>query len=307
MGKTKHTPLAIRQYQKQAQTTDQFTKDDQSIANSVANLLEEVGALHRWYQQDLQSKSKESIFAKRAPAKIGDILWYLSSIATRSNWNLEAIARGNLEKAAQRWGKSREYLLFDIGYPPDEQLPRTCEFTIVQEPSGKVKFSIHSDAGRLSLGDPVDDNAYENDGYRFHDVLHLSYAAYLGWSPVLRALLKRKRKSNKQIDVVEDGARARDLEEALTAFIYEHAKTVDYFAGQTVVDFKLLKVIERLTLTREVSRRSPQHWQEAILGGYNVFRKVHENHGGLIKMDMVQRTLRYQPLPANILKSLPKH
>ena len=38
------------------------------------------------------------------------------------------------------------------------------------------------------LGNDLMDNAYEDDGYRFHDVFHLACAAVLGWSPVLRAL-----------------------------------------------------------------------------------------------------------------------
>jgi hypothetical protein len=46
----------------------------------------------------------------------------------------------------------------------------------------------------LNVGDPLTDNSHRPDGYRFHDVFHMSYAVHLGWSPVLRALLKLKRK-----------------------------------------------------------------------------------------------------------------
>ena len=54
------------------------------------------------------------------------------------------------------------------------------------------------------FGDPLRDNRYEDDGYRFHDIFHLSYASVLGWSPTLRALLRCKRKSDPKIDEVED-------------------------------------------------------------------------------------------------------
>ena len=37
-------------------------------------------------------------------------------------------------------------------------------------------------------------NAYRDDGYRFHDVMHLTFAALLGWSPVLRSLLRKMEK-----------------------------------------------------------------------------------------------------------------
>jgi hypothetical protein len=52
------------------------------------------------------------------------------------------------------------------------------------------------------------DNAYERAGYRFHDVFHLAFAAVLGWSPITRALLKRKRKSSPEVDEVEDRGRS---------------------------------------------------------------------------------------------------
>ena len=58
------------------------------------------------------------------------------------------------------------------------------------------------------IGDSLSDNAYVDDGYRFHDVMHLAHMAVLGWSPVMRNLLKLKRKSQPTIDEVEDGARA---------------------------------------------------------------------------------------------------
>ena len=61
------------------------------------------------------------------------------------------------------------------------------------------------------LGNELTDNAYENDGYRYHDVFHLAYAAVLGWSPVIRKLMDRKRKSDPQIDRIEDGGRATAL------------------------------------------------------------------------------------------------
>ena len=42
---------------------------------------------------------------------------------------------------------------------------------------------------------------------RFHDIFHLSYAAILGWSPTVRALLRCKRKSDPRVDEVEDGGK----------------------------------------------------------------------------------------------------
>ena len=45
----------------------------------------------------------------------------------------------------------------------------------------------------INIGDRLTDNKLEKDDYRFHDVFQLANAAILGWSPVLRALLRVKR------------------------------------------------------------------------------------------------------------------
>src|SRR5690606_24082598 len=65
-------------------------------------------------------------------------------------------------------------------------------------------------------GDIIDDNAYVDDGYRYHDVFHYTFATLLQWSPCARAMLNRKRKSCADIDRIEDGARAAITEEAIS-------------------------------------------------------------------------------------------
>jgi len=70
------------------------------------------------------------------------------------------------------------------------------------------------------IGDELTDNAYKDDGYRFHDVFHSAYVAILGWSPVIRKLLKRKRKRKPRVDEVEDGGRAGVIDEAISAIVF---------------------------------------------------------------------------------------
>lgn len=66
------------------------------------------------------------------------------------------------------------------------------------------------------LGDDLTGNAYVDDGYRFHDVIHLALIAHLSWSPVVRGLMRRKRKSkNDRVDEVEDGGRTQVVVEEL--------------------------------------------------------------------------------------------
>ncbi len=69
------------------------------------------------------------------------------------------------------------------------------------------------------VGDPLTDNTRRMDAYRFHDAIHLGFMAVLGWSPVMRALLRLKRKSSPEADECEDGARAIFAEEGLAAVL----------------------------------------------------------------------------------------
>lgn len=124
--------------------------------------------------------------------------------------------------------------------------------------------------------------------------------AILRWSPVVRRMLKRKRKTNLNIDEVEDGARAANLEEGLTAVIYQYAKDHDYFKGYCAnneqVPFELLKTVERLVHGLEVSCYTYEIWNKAILEGYKVFNFARENRGGFIDVDMDASRISYRPL-----------
>ena len=78
------------------------------------------------------------------------------------------------------------------------------------------------------MGDRLTDNILEPDDYRFHDVFHYAYTAVLGWSPVMRALFKLKRKSQPKIDEAEDGARALLIEEGIATWIFGQAKKLEF-------------------------------------------------------------------------------
>src|SRR5688572_27976279 len=103
---------------------------------------------------------------------------------------------------------------FDTDCMSNEQIPR--HFTVSFKEVGigkKAEVSVVFNDSK-QLGDIINDNAYENDFYRYHDVFHYSFATLLGWSPCVREMMKRKRKSNKLLDEIEDGARATITEEA---------------------------------------------------------------------------------------------
>ena len=149
------------------------------------------------------------------------------------------IVNTNIEKVCGRFLKPDYEKLpaFDDKFPEEEKLPREFEIEIRQGENGKVYMK----RGKVKIGDPLTDNIPIEDGYRFHDVFHFSYAAILHWSPIIRRILKLKRKSDPKTDEAEDGARAIFLEEGLSAWIFSYAKDLNFFENREQLSFDLLK------------------------------------------------------------------
>lgn len=154
----------------------------------------------------------------------------------------------------------------------------------------QVKVTINND----QAGDIIDDNSFKNDGYRYHDVFHYAFATLLGWSPCTRAMLKRKRKSNLQIDRIEDGARATITEEAISLMIFSEARSKDFFKHGDNIDDSLLEMIKKMTSDFEVRDKSKEEWKNAIIKSYEMFRLLTSNKGGTIMFNSSTKKITYQ-------------
>lgn len=176
-------------------------------------------------------------------------------------------------------------LSFDYSFAAAEQLPREFNvfFEALERDGKKVIKVVLNDT--VQIGDVIDDNAYEDDYYRYHDIFHYTFATLLGWSPCSRALMKCKRKSDPLIDKVEDGARAAITEEAISLMIFNEAKKKGLFAKNTLVSKTTLRLIKEMTESYEVRSRTEKDWQNAILKGYSIFRQLVENEGGKVSFD----------------------
>ncbi len=141
------------------------------------------------------------------------------------------------------------------------------------------------------VGNDLTDNFYDPDGYRYHDVFHLAFAGVLGWSPITRSILKRQRRSNPEVDEVEDGGRAKAIEEGISALIFRYAKDHNWLEGTQGVSCELLRTIKSMTAHLEVSRRSSGDWEQAIIKGFEVWRQVKKRGGGTLLVDLDQRGL----------------
>jgi hypothetical protein len=230
----------------------------------------------------------------------GRLLGQLVLVSTSFGLELETIARQNLSKIYDRWPTTRKYFLLPSGGDGYEQLPARLKVDFIQRKVGSRVVVVQQIKG-LNIGDPLTDNSHRPDGYRFHDVFHLSYAAHLGWSPVIRALLKLKRKSKPELDENEDGARAIILEEGISTWIFNHARSGDrnLYADITTgrLDYALLKQIRNMVDGLMVAQCPLWQWENAILDGFRVFRELNENTGGSVLVDLQRHTLKFTPHP----------
>jgi NTP pyrophosphatase (non-canonical NTP hydrolase) len=187
----------------------------------------------------------------------------------------------------------------DAHCPEYEQLPRSGVIEFIERPRGAVPEVLLRMNG-LTIGDRLTDNVADPDGYRYHDALHLGYVAVLGWSPVTRALLRLKRKSDHALDEQQDGARAIVIEEAITQQIFSHARDHKLFENIERLDYGLLQWVTRMVRGLEVEGASAVEWQRAILEGYRAFRSLKDHGGGFLTIEAARRTLRYRPTAPHV-------
>ena len=288
--------MELNEYQRLANQTDQqpetgtFEADPRSILVPLLGLAGEVGELLGEHKKRLRDGDSYKLFPDRVKEELGDLLWYLSNVATKHGLSLEEVATYNLGKTQRRWqpaatgaGPGR---LFDEDFPEAERLPRRMDISIGGD-SGRAITTVNG----VKLGSQLRDNRYEDDGYRYHDIFHLSYASVLGWSPTVRALLRRKRKSDPKVDEVEDGGRAIVIEEGIAGMVFSYAERRNYLEGAEGVDYDVLRTVKDMTSHLEVSRCTEGDWERAIMTGFQVWRQVRTNGGGRLWVDLERGTI----------------
>ncbi len=295
--------MDFRVYQTEAVRTDQVVQDDEKgKLVPLLGLAGEVGTLLSEYKKFMRDGSAHERFDEQVAEELGDLLWYVANVASKFGLDLNDVAEANLKKTRDRWPeRGREgkpasvetnVKLFDEKFPTEQQIPREFAIQFNEQSEGQALRVIISRDGQ-QVGNTLTDNAHEDDGYRFHDVFHLSYAAILGWSPIVRKLLGVKRKAAPEIDEVEDGARARIIEELISQLVYTYAREHKYLDGVGSLDYHLLKTIHSLVADREVKASSLAEWEQAIFAGYEVWRQVREHRGGTVKVNLRERQISF--------------
>ena len=264
---------------------------DYEVLMPLFGLAGKVGSLLHDYGEWFQHGAHHPLNSEHVKQELGMLIWQLSNVVSQHGLRLDDVARYNLEKIDRRWGppspQREHYKLFDEHYAEHERLPRKMDILIKPDGPGRTVTFVNGNR----FGDPLTDNHYEDDGYRFHDIFHLSFASMLGWSPTARALLRRKRKSNPVVDETEDGGRAMVMEEGISAFVFDYAAHHNFLDGVNTLDQKLLGNIRDLTEHLEVVRRTEADWERAIVTGFKIWREVRAAGEGHIYADLEKGTI----------------
>jgi NTP pyrophosphatase (non-canonical NTP hydrolase) len=290
----------LEDYRRVAFLTLRTTKDE-AVEVCLAVLQQLAAELFRQKLPELERELNRALPDRPLALVLGETAWHLAALASLYGLNLDQVARRNETKLLRRFGRGDPTPLLDELSPKIEQLPRHFKVEIVSVGPGRSRMYL--DGSRL--GDDLTDNAYLEDGYRFHDVMHLAFAAKLGWSPVLRKLLGRKRRGDARIDEVEDGARAGIVEEAVINAI--HAEGVRLaalmarrgvagprlFPNRADMSFAFLKRVEALVAGLEVQHHRYWEWEDAILEGFRIFEQLRASGRGTIALDLNTRSISF--------------
>lgn len=94
---------------------------------------------------------------------------------------------------------------------------------------------------------------------------------------------------------IEDGGRGVVIEEAVSAFVFDYARQERFLQGVRHVDSELLRTVKGLVSHLEVRARTTAEWERAILRSYEIWRQMREHRGGVMHLDMRERSVDYEP------------
>ena len=290
-------------YQQVAAQT-QLSKDTVQMTKVCISEISRFVA--RLTRNSLEKKTHRELY-KIGPVQtlscIQDIMWSVSIIAEIQGLSLGALAQRNVEKTREIYPKREvrsKLTTADTEFPPHEQFPEKFNMQIVDLGGSKSRMYWN---GR-PLGNDVNDNSYVIDGYRFHDVLHLTFVAHLGWSPVIRGFLRRKRKSHPEIDEIEDGARAQLVDELVINMMHTEAVRLKKARWQPGEEASLFPEDEHFSsdfgsalrhLVRDLEVKEIKHWEweKAAHKAFAIYEKLRKCQEGTLTIDRKSGSIEF--------------
>jgi NTP pyrophosphatase (non-canonical NTP hydrolase) len=316
--------MELNEYQRQSEGTDDMVPHDMDglrvlllgVVGEAGSAASEAKKSYRDVENPDSQEQAPPWVTELICEELGDMLWYMAAVARRLGRDLDTIATDNLEKTSELWRRELPPpAAYDDGFPDEQSLPRRFTVWFDEDTTGPVpvvRMRPHDDElrqriaafrqrkpsplGDDQIGDTIDDNAHDDFGYRFHDVLHLAHAAVVGWSPVFRSLTGSKRKDDDEFDRVQDGARAIAIEEGVAAFVFNYAEEREFRFDAKQLDWTLVKHIRRTVRGLEVEDAPAMAWGRAYSQAFEVFQQLRDAGGGLVSADLDERTLKFLPV-----------
>ena len=298
--------MDLQEYVDRAAATDKLGADEDALRIALFGIAGEAGEVVSEAKKFFRDGGPPSGLGDRVGEELGDLLWYIALLARRLGLNLDAIAQHNLDKTRTLWSSTMPPLPdYDRHAYERQKLLRRMKVEFVEDQSGEIPIVRMIPRGELAerveqerdrkkalgqLGDPLDDNAAIDDGYRYHDIIHLGHATVLGWSPVLRALMGAKRRDVGDCDRVEDGARAIAIEEGLAAFVFNYLEEFDF--EPDAIGWDLFKHVQITVRGLEVASQPLISWRSAYTQAFKIFVRLYESKGGVVECDLDSRELR---------------
>lgn len=293
--------MDLNEFVARAAATDNIDDHDEAVIIGLMGIAGEAGTVisetKKWFRDDTPIQGVTEILTE----EIGDLLWYIALVARRLQIDLNDVAQANLRKTAELWdSRLPDPPTYDNHPYENEKFLRhvTVRFeedrngplpivTIV--PDGELGDRIYAAKGTRQIGDPLDDNSVTEDGYRYHDVIHLAHMTVLGWSPVLRGFIRAKRKSSGDCDRVQDGARAIAVEESLAAFVFNYLARYDF--DPRAISWELIRYIRWIVRGLEVQDQPVSAWRHTYTQAFSAFSLLRKHGGGIVTCDLDQRSL----------------
>ena len=293
--------MTLNEYQQKATGTVQSYKsnDKENYFLGYLGLAGEAGSVLTILKKFIRDGEGFGNFNESLKEELGDVLWYISAIASHNNIKLESIAEANILKTYDRFKEQKliDIPRFDENYL--EKFPDSFIVDFIEEENDndlkqvKMIWKKGSEEDYQKLGDPLTDNSKIPNNYRYHDVFHFGHIAFLGWSPVMRHLMQLKRKSDPKALDFEDRGRAQVAEEAITLFIFNYAKGNKMLKESDRIDTEMLNTVKQLVTDLEVAGVSGFQWEKTIIESYKIYHKLIENKGGKILVSPKERKLEY--------------
>lgn len=324
-------PVDAGTFQELAAVTDEDAKDGVdplALGVPMLGLAGEAGTLLVAQKKAYRDRDPAAADPEFLAVELGDLLWYAATVARHSELDLQRVLEQSAGRAEER---RRERLalrdlpvnlpVLDQGYPDQERFPRRLLIRFQQQlrhgrphvsltllaaepnafPDGPVELGQDGKTQGFELpqplGDSLTDNSHRVDDYRFHDAIHLGFLAVMGWSPLMRALLHLKRRSDPHIDENEDGARAIFAEEGMAAVLAKRALSMQGFGTEQSVDDETVDMLRTVLEDLEVDRMPAWLWRRAIVQGFSALRALASGPGGFLVVDLDARSLSYHKRP----------